>query len=169
MYLNSEFFTSFEKVNIIVPIQRNITWFFRLFRWKLQFLLDLHTWIRKRSTQMQLFQPLFENCTQTGMSGNHRILKLFGLKGTIKTILFQTPDHGLGCLSLDQFAQIPSSLALNTSSDEASTTPPRNLPVPHHPQEFLPNSSSKWTLFQFKAIALVLSLQTLGKRFPAFL
>jgi len=57
----------------------------------------------------------------------HRITEWFGLEGTLTTIWFQPPCHGQRHLPLDQVAQSPIHLALNTARDGAATDSLDNL------------------------------------------
>ncbi|RMB94308.1 hypothetical protein DUI87_29116 [Hirundo rustica rustica] len=59
--------------------------------------------------------------------GSHGILEWFGFDGMIKIIQFQPLCCGQGQLSLDQIAQGPVQVALNTPSNGASTTSLGNL------------------------------------------
>ena len=58
---------------------------------------------------------------------NHRIVERFGLEGTLEIIWFHHPCHRQGHLPLDQTAQTPSNLGLNTCRKGASTASLGNL------------------------------------------
>jgi len=102
---------------------------------------------------------------------NHRIIECFGLEGTFRGHLAQTPCSEQGHLT--RLLRVPSILTLNVSRDGASTTFLGNLfqcfTVLMVKNLFLISSLNLPSL-SLKPLLLVLSLQALLKIFsPSFL
>ena len=98
--------------------------------------------------------------------GKSQIHEWFALEGTFEDHLVQSLVMGRDIFPQITLLQAPSNLTLNTSSDGVSTVSSgQPVPVSHHPRHiiFLPYVQSKFTLFHFNPLPLVLSLQTLIK------
>ena len=97
----------------------------------------------------------------------HRLTSWFGLEGTFKDHLIQSPCHGQGNLPLTQVAQSPIQHGFEQfqwwGTHIFSEQP---IPVSHHPhcKKFLPYVRFKSTFFQFKAIASCPVTTDLGKK-----
>jgi len=91
------------------------------------------------------------------------------LEGTLKIIYFQTPCHGQGHLLLDEAAQTPPNLALNTAREGAASASLGNLcqgfiNLTVKNLFLLPNLNL--LSFSLKPLLLVLCLQALAKGLP---
>lgn len=89
------------------------------------------------------------------MQHYQRITEWFGLEETLKIIQFQTSAIGKGYLPLDQVAQGPIQPGLDHIQGWGiHNFTGQHILVPYCPlsEEFLPNTSSKYTLFLFKTV-----------------
>jgi len=131
-------------------------------------------------------RSLFGICTSSGsalsmnsntfgafVTCNYRIIERFGLEGTFKDHLLQTPCRGQEHLSLNQVAQSPIQPDFEHSKSwYIHNFSRQHIPVPHyaHLKNFFSTSNLNLPSVNLKPLALDLLLQALVKSFsPSFL